>query len=36
MGILIVGVIIVIGSLSSMCVLHGSKKEKQFIEWVNK
>jgi Na+/H+ antiporter NhaD/arsenite permease-like protein len=36
MGILIAGVIIVIGSLASMCVIHGSKQEQKFIEWVNK
>jgi hypothetical protein len=36
MGILIVGAIIIVGSLSSMCVIHGSKREKDFIEWVNK
>jgi hypothetical protein len=36
MGILIVGVIIVVGALSSMSVIHGSKREKEFMEWVNK
>jgi hypothetical protein len=36
MGILIVSGIILIGSLSAMAVLHGSKREKEFIEWVNK
>jgi hypothetical protein len=36
MGILIAGVIIVVGYISSMTLLKASKKEQKFIEWVNK
>jgi hypothetical protein len=35
MGILIGGIIIVVGSFASMCVIHGSRHEQKFIEWVN-